>query len=279
MKQRIISSILGLCVLAAVLTLFDTIILNIAIAVICFMAMYEFLNATGISKNKLLSLVSYIVVTLIPFIPMKREMDLLPIFVLPYICLLFMILLKTHEITRVDHVGLIFIISLGVPLSLSTAVYIRDQLPNAIGVFYLLIALGGAWLSDSGAYFVGRAFGKHKLAPKISPNKTIEGAVGGLITCVILYLAIGFAFDKICLFINYGVEINYLNLLLIAPFASIISVVGDLSASIVKRQYKIKDFGNIMPGHGGVLDRFDSVLFVVPFVYVMTKYFPVCTVL
>lgn len=279
MKQRIISSILGLGLLAAVLALFDTFVLNFAISIVCLMAMFEFLSATKIRENKLLSLVSYITVAIVPFIPMQKEMDLLPMFLLPYICLLFCILLKTHSTTRVDHIGLVFMTSLGIPLSLSTAVYIRDQLPTAVGIFYVLVALGGAWLSDSGAYFVGRAFGKHKMCPKISPNKTIEGAVGGLVTCVLLYGVMGLIFQGVCAVIGFGVEINYLHLLMIAPFASLISIVGDLSASIIKRQYDVKDFGNIMPGHGGVLDRFDSVLFVVPFVYVMTKYFPVCIVL
>lgn len=278
MKQRIISSVVGIGILVAVLCFFNTIILNIAISVICIMAIYEFLTATGICKNKLLSAVSYLVAFVIPLIPLQKELRILPIFLLPYIFILFCILLKTHQTTRAEHIGLVFIMSLGIPLSLSTAAYIRDRYTMVIGVFYVILALGGAWLSDSGAYFAGRAFGKRKLCPLISPNKTVEGAIGGMITCVLLYGFLGFLFEAICGVFGIFVEVQYIYLLLIAPFASIMSVLGDLSFSIMKRQFKIKDFGNIMPGHGGVLDRFDSVLFVAPFVCVATWILPICIV-
>lgn len=278
-KQRVISSILGLAILAVVLFFFDTLLLNAAVAVICFMAMYEMINAIGAGSNRLLAAVGCLVAVVIPFIPRQREMDLLPVFLLPYIFVLFCILLRTHSTTRVDQVALVFLTSLGIPLSLSCAVYMRDHHSTAVGIFYVILSLGGAWLSDSGAYFAGRAFGRHKLCPLISPNKTVEGAVGGLLTCVVLYAVIAFGFQLAWRALGYQIQVNYLRLLLIAPFASVISVLGDLSASVIKRQYQVKDFGNIMPGHGGVLDRFDSVLFVVPFVYIMTVFLPVCNVL
>ena len=277
MKQRIISSILGLGVLAVVLYAYDTVVLNLAVAVICMMAVYEFLHATGICKNRLLSAAAYLATIGVPFIPVQREMDLLPVFLLPYLFVLFCILLLTHDTTGFDQVAMVFAITLGIPLSLSSAVYIRDNHDLITGIFYLLLALAGAWLSDSGAYFVGCAFGKHKLCPRISPKKTVEGLVGGLVTCTVLFGVLGALFAWVCGQMGVQVVIHYPLLLAVAPVASLMSVLGDLSASVIKRQYGVKDFGNIMPGHGGVLDRFDSVLFVAPFIYVVTKYLPLCT--
>ena len=168
-----------------------------------------------------------------------------------------------------------FMISLALPLSLSSAVYFRDTYGMSLGLFYLILSLGGAWFSDTGAYFVGCAVGKHKMAPVISPKKTWEGAVGGVVVCLICMLLVGKAFELLI----PGASVNYLSLALLAPFASVISIIGDLSASLVKRQFGIKDFGNIMPGHGGVLDRFDSVLFVMPLIWGVAQSAPIVTIM
>ena len=133
-------------------------------------------------------------------------------------------------------------------------------------------------VSDTGAYFTGRAFGKHKLCPLVSPHKTVEGLIGGLITCIVLNLLAAFCYEKVCAAMGVIIDVNFLRLILISPFASLISVLGDLSFSMIKRQFQIKDFGKIMPGHGGVLDRFDSVLFTLPFIYATTLCFPVCQI-
>ena len=205
-------------------------------------------------------------------------MNLLPLFLLPYIGILFLILLKTHKDTRVEDIALTFMMSIGMPLSFSAAIYLRDNNGQAMGMFYLLMALACAWFSDSGAYFVGKAFGKHKLCPLVSPHKTVEGLAGGLVSCILLNLLAAFCYQKVCGMMGIALEINFLRLALISPLASLISVLGDLSFSLIKRQFKIKDFGKIMPGHGGVLDRFDSVLFTLPFIYATTLLFPVCSI-
>ena len=246
--------------------------------VIALLAVYEFLTATKISHNNLLSAVAYLVAATFPYIGLKKEMNLLPIFLLPYIALLFLILLRTHKDTRVEDVAMVFMMSIGIPLSLSSAIYLRDNNGYTMGLFYLLLALCCAWYSDTGAYFVGRAWGKHKLCPQVSPHKTVEGLVGGLVTCILLNLLTAFIFQKVSGYLGVPLQINYLRLLLISPLASLISVLGDLSFSMIKRGFSIKDFGNIMPGHGGVLDRFDSVLFTLPFIYATTLCFPVAAV-
>ena len=276
-KTRIISALVGIVLLAVVLSFFQTIVLNVAIMVIILIAMYEFLTATKISHNKLLSTVAFVVSAAFPYIRLQEELDLLPLFLLPYIALLFLILLRTHQDTRVEDIALVFMMSIGIPLSLSSAIYLRDNNGYTLGFYYLLLALFCAWFSDTGAYFTGRAFGKHKLCPLVSPHKTVEGMIGGLVTCVVLNVLATLGFERGCAQLGIAVQVDMVRLLLISLLASLISVLGDLSFSMIKRQFDIKDFGNIMPGHGGVLDRFDSVLFTLPFIYATTLCFPICT--
>ena len=120
-------------------------------------------------------------------------------------------------------------------------------------------------LADSGAYFAGTFFGKTKLCPEISPKKTVEGLIGGVISNGILMLIISLFYQ----FVLKGEPIHYLGVLIAGMLAALIGLVGDLTASVIKRQTGIKDYGNIMPGHGGIMDRFDSVLLVAPFMYYM----------
>ncbi|MFC5463733.1 phosphatidate cytidylyltransferase [Lederbergia graminis] len=123
------------------------------------------------------------------------------------------------------------------------------------GLIYLLYALFVVWVTDSGAYFVGRKFGRKKLWPEISPNKTVEGFVGGIISALIVAI----------LFIIFtDLDIPFINLMLITVVLSIFGQLGDLVESALKRHYGVKDSGNIFPGHGGILDRCDSWLFVLP---------------
>ena len=186
--------------------------------VIALLAVYEFLTATKISHNNLLSAVAYLVAATFPYIGLKKEMNLLPIFLLPYIALLFLILLRTHKDTRVEDVAMVFMMSIGIPLSLSSAIYLRDNNGYTMGLFYLLLALCCARYSDTGAYFVGRAWGKHKLCPQVSPHKTVEGLVGGLVTCILLNLLTAFIFQKVSGYLGVPLQINYLRLLLIFAF-------------------------------------------------------------
>lgn len=133
--------------------------------------------------------------------------------------------------------------------------FIETRSEGAMYVFYALFTI---WATDSGAYFVGKSVGKRKLWPDISPNKTIEGSVGGIIIAVI----IAFVFK-----VSTGWEISFLLLALITIIVSVVGQLGDLVQSAYKRYYGVKDSGNILPGHGGILDRFDSLLFVLPILH------------
>ena len=127
---------------------------------------------------------------------------------------------------------------------------------DKVGLFCLGIVLVVAWISDCGAYIVGSLIGKHKLIPEISPKKTVEGAVGGVAFAALANLLYGFIVSLVC----KDITPNYLVLALSGVVLSIISQIGDLLASVIKREHGVKDYSNILPGHGGIMDRFDSVL-------------------
>ena len=138
-------------------------------------------------------------------------------------------------------------------------------------IFFILLILCFAWGGDTCAYFAGRAFGKHKLCPVVSPKKTVEGAIGGVLGTmvfgVIVTLVYSVAADRMEAFTRSNIGVSmYVIIALLACVAAVLGIYGDLFASVVKRQCGIKDYGTIFPGHGGILDRFDSVMFIAPFV-------------
>lgn len=132
------------------------------------------------------------------------------------------------------------------------------------GIFFVWLPFISAWGCDTGAYFTGMSIGKHKLIPTLSPKKTIEGAIGGVVTATLLAVIYGMMIEK---YFTMG-EVNTILLCgLTGVIGSVLSQIGDLAASAIKRYTGIKDFGNLIPGHGGILDRFDSVLLTAPVVY------------
>lgn len=152
-----------------------------------------------------------------------------------------------------------------VTLFISAFMIMISMIRIQFGAEFVLLVFICAWMTDSGAYFAGRFLGRHKLAPNLSPKKTIEGSIGGSMICVVscvVYLLI------LHQFMGYQVQVNsYLQIALVGLLASVFGQLGDLIASAIKRDCGVKDFGSILPGHGGVLDRFDSVVFIAPFIY------------
>jgi len=145
-----------------------------------------------------------------------------------------------------------------VTISFVSLVCLRRQ-PRGSVLF--LLPFIGAWVSDTFAYFTGRLLGKHKLIPEVSPKKTVEGAVGGVVFTAIAYVVFG-------LILREGnMSVNIVLLAVIGVLVSVLSQIGDLIASVVKRHYGIKDYGKLFPGHGGVMDRFDSVIATAPVLY------------
>ncbi|MFV0496972.1 MAG: phosphatidate cytidylyltransferase [Candidatus Fimivivens sp.] len=277
MKQRVISSIAGLIILAVVFVWFDTIILNIAAAIIIVIALYEMIAAAGKFK-KPTSFFALLLGFAIPFFSTGLLDSIWALIYFLFSLVLVCILIRYHEAIRVEQLSFVLFFTVLISFAITCFVYMRDVLGVVIGFYGVLVSLCGAWMSDTGAYFFGLAYGRHKLSPNISPKKTIEGFFGGIAVALISQIIIAFAYVQFCRYHMTPVEINYLRLILVSPLISIVGVIGDLSASVIKRQFGIKDFSNIMPGHGGVLDRFDSVLLVAPFVYNLFLYFPLIIV-
>ena len=268
LRARVITSLVLIAVLAAVALVFDTLLLNAVIALVCALALLELLKATGLTHHCWLTV---LVLVQALFIPFARTPFLAPA-VLPLLFVVtfgyFLLLVVAFGKVSLSNCATALLLGFIVPLFFSSAVFIRDLHGGVQGGFYVLVALGAAWLSDTSAYFVGTFFGKRKLAPKVSPKKTIEGTLGGIVISTGLILILGLVYQA-----RMGARVDFLALALLSPVFSVIAMLGDLTASAIKREYGVKDFGTIMPGHGGVLDRFDSVLFTLPAVYVATRYF------
>ncbi|MDR0984478.1 MAG: phosphatidate cytidylyltransferase [Ruminococcus sp.] len=170
------------------------------------------------------------------------------------------------EVSARNKVFLLLPYTVMVILFTSLFYFIRNY-DKEHGLFLLLLALCGGWFADSGAYFVGRKLGtkfiKKRLAPNISPKKTWEGFFGGVVTNMLIFPLIYFVYDT---FVK-DFDIGYFAVILLGVICAVFGTLGDLLYSALKRKIKIKDFGRIMPGHGGILDRFDSVITIAPVFY------------
>ncbi len=251
MLKRTISAIIGLPFLLAVVII-GGIPLFIAILLISFVALWEFYNACK-GKFTPMKTVGYIgtvvILTLMNF-TFESFYILMLLFIL--VIILNIIKLIDHKYNFID-ISITLYSLIYIPFLLGHILLITKQ-ANDIVIWLIFIA---AWGTDTLAYFSGYLFGKRKLCPSISPKKTVEGAIGGMLGSMIISLIFGYFFLKDYLFA----------VALIGFLGSIAAQIGDLSASLIKRDIGIKDFGNIMPGHGGILDRFDSILFTAPTVY------------
>ncbi|MBR2283777.1 MAG: phosphatidate cytidylyltransferase [Ruminococcus sp.] len=287
MRTRIISGAVGVVILAAVLVFDTTIVLPVAVAVIIAVMLFELLRAVELEKCKpIFVAVEFCGITM-PYIYSKfyrtsffdkADYDVAELLLntginagttvyafsvtLIAAFIVFVTWLKMHRTIRYEQVFFALAVMILVPQSMSTIVRIDRMFPAGMGRFFLIMALCGAWIADTGAYFTGVALGKHKLCPEISPKKTIEGFVGGILTTGIVYAA---AFS---IYLGFSLKIMLITFIMGAVCA-VVGTVGDLSASMVKRQIGFKDYGRIMPGHGGLMDRFDSVLFVLPAFYAL----------
>ena len=178
-----------------------------------------------------------------------------------------------HKKLPFDKLAVMVTVTCLVTLSITCLVSLKNM-STVHGICYVVMALMAAWIPDAGAYFVGTACGKHKLCPDISPKKTVEGAVGGLVVTAVVFVLYGMGYKYVMhTFKGIDFDVNYPALGVIMLIAAFISMVGDLSASLLKREYNIKDYGKILPGHGGVVDRFDSVYFVLPYIMLVFNAF------
>lgn len=268
MKTRIISGAVFTGVLALVFFLLPNIVTAIAMAALCAMASYELLYATGLVKNVRLNIYSGLMAALVT-VWSYFGCAYSPMFlgILLYTMLLFAELLITSGKTPMAQLSYCLLSGLVIPFLLSALLRIRNGMN---GTILLLIPFIMAYCSDTGAYFIGVCFGKHKLCPNISPKKSWEGFFGGIGVAIVGMLVYAFVLEH-----AFDYTVNYFWVLLYGLVGALGSVFGDLMMSVIKRQAGIKDYGKLIPGHGGILDRFDSVLITAPLTEALLLLIPV----
>ncbi len=257
MKKRVITAVVALPLLLVVVLALPKLVTAILLAVCAAFAAYELLYRTELVTNPRLVAYSMVVAASVPiwcFFGMPQAWGLLGI--LAFLGALFGEMMANHIKLSFDKIAMCVIAGVIVPYLFSGLVRIHGM---EYGRHMILIPFILAFLPDTGAYFTGYFFGAHKLAPVISPKKTIEGVIGGVLAAVIgmlLYSAV------MALFFHF--QVNVILALVYGVVVSLGDVFGDLMFSVIKRQTGIKDYGNLIPGHGGILDRFDSMMVVAP---------------
>lgn len=276
MLVRILAACVGLPLLLAIVLLLPPIGTAILFALACMIGAYEMLWRTGILKHKRILVYTALCAAATVMWSWLRACAivseqtlwatmLLGLFV--FFTLLFCELLAGHAKVPFSAVCVALFSGLVYPFLIGSLVRLRGM---DGGEFYILVAFLLSMVADSGAYFVGRALGKHKLAPVISPKKTVEGAIGGVVVNILAMLGYTLLLNKCFGF----TQVNYLYAAIYGVLGALASMVGDLTLSVVKRQVGLKDYGNLIPGHGGILDRFDSTMVVAPLAEVLMLLIP-----
>ena len=261
MKTRIITAIVAICLLLPVLIFSGTPALPIALALCAFVAIYEMSACIGLKRAYVLTAPLYLLALGLPFlIRYANGMDLIRQVILAAISVIslyfFAVLTFSHGKYKLADVATLFMTAFYILAGFNAIMILRDY--ELGGKYVYLTVFLGAWVTDTFAYFCGMLFGrggKHKLIPDVSPKKTVEGSIGGIVFCMLSMVIFGLIINAISDF--YA---NYLMLVVGGFLASIVSQIGDLCMSVIKRTYGIKDYGKLFPGHGGMLDRFDSVI-------------------
>lgn len=207
----------------------------------------------------------YVASALIAFIhiiPVQHAITIVSVLIPTGIALLFLQVILSNMKTTINDIAITFFGICYISLFLMFIPLIHSM---EYGKFLVWFVLAAAWGTDIFAYLTGKAIGKHKFS-KISPNKTIEGCIGGIIGAIVFGVGLAFAFNMI-----FHTNFSYITILLIEIVLSVVGQIGDFAASSIKRYVGIKDFSNLIPGHGGILDRLDSVIFIAPFAYMLLK--------
>lgn len=262
--KRLTSALLGLPLVVIILVFGNKYIVDIAFAVVAALSLHEYFNAFK-EKAKPVIWMGYLASALIAFIhifPLKYAITIVSVLIPTSIAVLFLHVILTNMKTNVKDIAITFFGICYIPLFLMFLPLVHGFENGKLLIWYILTC---AWGTDIFAYIFGKRIGKHKFS-EISPNKSIEGCIGGIIGAICLSLIATFIFNN-C----FGASFSYINTIIISIFLSIIGQIGDFAASSIKRYVGIKDFSNLIPGHGGMLDRIDSVIFIAPFAYMLLR--------
>ena len=273
MKTRIITAVVAILILLPVLIFADYPVLPIALSLVSLIAVFEMLRCIGLHRAWVISVPLYLLALALPIcIRLLSRAELVKVAFAAIVCLLFYffaILLFSHGKYKPADLSVCFMTVLYILIGFNAILYVHDH--SRGGEYVYLIAFIGAWITDIFAYFCGMLFGrggKHKLIPDVSPKKTVEGSIGGIVFCILSMMLYGWIVSRIEPSLDANVAVFAVAGLLI----SIVSQIGDLCMSLIKRTYGIKDYGKLFPGHGGMLDRFDSVIAVSAVLLVITGF-------
>lgn len=272
MKQRLLTALIGVSVAVGWMFTIYTPAFAIILAAFAVIGEYEMLKVFDV-KNIPFKAICLILSAAVMVYPDYSDVLRIPLFaaVTAVVLISLIIMVLDFERLRFEQVVCSLFTGALIPAALSSVVYFRDvykSIPDSFskndGIFFILLAFFCSWITDGCALFAGKAFGKHKLYEKVSPKKTVEGAIGGLIGNCLFCVALYFVFLKK---FSLSQSIKLWQVIVISLILGVLSIFGDLAASAIKRHHGVKDFGNLLPGHGGVMDRFDSCLFVFPALY------------
>ncbi len=267
MANRILVAVVGIPLLLAVLLFCPAVGISAAAGVLCAIAAYELLGKTDYLRYRVMLIACVVWAFAVPlwvYFDLNLVAGLAGL--LLFTVVQFAVAFASHEDVTVGELGACYLGGLVIPAMFSALVLLADMEHYR---FYILLPFIASFCSDASAYFVGRAVGRHKLAPVLSPHKTVEGSVGGVAGAVA-----GCAVYGLILGASTTAQANLPALLLYGLLGSAVSQFGDLAFSYIKRQFQIKDYGHLFLSHGGVLDRFDSVIFCAPLTVVMVSVLP-----
>lgn len=264
--KRVLTAVLGLPIVIAIFVFANKYVVDVMIAAIAIVALYEYFHAFK-QKYHPIQWPAYICAIAICFVHLISMPELMQIifYGIPIIVATLFIQLIVMN-TRINVVDiLITLFGTGYIVFFSMFLALLFGAENGKFLFWYAIII--AWGTDIFAYLAGKHFGKHKFS-KISPNKSIEGCIGGFLGAVTLSLIYTYCINRFAFF-----DLSYLSIAGIAGLLSVIGQFGDFAASSIKRHVEIKDYGDIIPGHGGLLDRIDSLIFIAPFAYMLLVLF------
>lgn len=282
MKQRVITAVVLLALLAVVVWQINTPVLVLVIAFLAAVAANEIMRCAKV-ENTFIRVVATGYAACVPFFASAKALTpwvseavwgkvigAVPgvVYLIALVVVLLLAMLKGYAYTTFEDVAVSVFAGALVPFGFSVFIRLRDMFQiEQFGIYLIFYGLICALATDSGAQLAGMAFGKHKMSPNISPKKTVEGAIGGLIFSVILNAVAIILYNRLA---DFKMDEFAVTVLLAACLpVSFLGMMGDLSASVLKRNFGVKDFGKIFPGHGGVMDRFDSSMFTLPVTYAL----------
>ena len=272
MKNRIIVAVIFLPLLIITILFLPPFVFCYVITFICIVSAYEILTAAGTAKeNRFFLICAVLAAGAIPVWAHFFGSDTLFLMaaLLVLMCFVFIIAALTYKTGKnitFTQILTAFFGGILIPFLLSSLINMRNMQE---GRLIVLLPVISAFITDAGAYFTGVFLGRHKAFPNISPKKTVEGYIGGLITGAAFIVLYGLVLD-----ITTTFEIKYWALIIYGIVGAVVTELGDLAFSLIKRELDVKDYGRLFPGHGGMLDRFDSMVFAAPVMYLLVLAFP-----